>query len=137
MYEMVMGWFWWSVVAIVALRFGYTCVLQLPSAWPNEASVLAHQGVQEGSGTCNFFSNGHYGRVMCMWTGLVANAGAHGPASERQIAHHYRAAGPWHVHGRVQHGPCARWEVRKTVTIRPPSRYIAPGDFVQREISPP
>jgi len=49
MYEKVMRWFWWSVVAIVALRFGCTCVLQLPSVWSKEASVLAHQGVQEGS----------------------------------------------------------------------------------------
>jgi len=49
MYEKVMGWCWWSVVAIVALRFGCTCVLQLPSVWSKEASVLAHQGVQEGS----------------------------------------------------------------------------------------
>ena len=31
MYEQVMGWIWWSVVAIVALRFGRKCVLQLPS----------------------------------------------------------------------------------------------------------
>ena len=32
MYEKVMGWFWWSVVAIVALRFGCTCVLScIPS----------------------------------------------------------------------------------------------------------
>ena len=30
------------------------------------------KGVQEGSGTCNFFSNGYYGQVLCMWTGLVA-----------------------------------------------------------------
>ena len=72
MYEKVMGWFWWSVVAIVALRFGCTCVLQLHSVWSDEASVLAHQGVEEGSGTCNFFSYGYYGKVMCMWTGLVA-----------------------------------------------------------------
>jgi len=46
--------------------------LQLPSVWSDEASVLAQQGVQEGSGTCNFFSNGYYGQVMCTWTGLVA-----------------------------------------------------------------
>jgi len=72
MYEKVMGWCWWSVVAIVALRFGCTCVLQLPSVWSKEASILAHQGVQEGSGTCNFFSNGYYGQVLCMWTGSVA-----------------------------------------------------------------
>jgi len=72
MYEKVMGWFWWSVVAIVALHFGCTCVLQLHSVWSDEASVLAQQGVQEGSGTCNFFPNGYYGQVMCMWTGLVA-----------------------------------------------------------------
>ena len=47
MHEKVMGWFWWSVVAIVALRFGCTCVLQLPSVvvWSKEASVLAHQSV--------------------------------------------------------------------------------------------
>jgi len=40
--------------------------LQLHSVWSDEASVLAHQGVQEGPGTCNFFSNGYYGQVMCM-----------------------------------------------------------------------
>jgi hypothetical protein len=62
----------WSVVAIAALRFGLTCVLQLPSEWSKEASVLAHQGVQEGSGTCNFFSNGYCGQVLCTWTGAVA-----------------------------------------------------------------
>ena len=61
--------------AIVAFRFGYTCVLQLPSVCSKEASVLAHQGVQEGSGACNFFSNGYYGQVLCMWTG-VAGLGA-------------------------------------------------------------
>jgi len=72
MYEKVVRWFWWGVVAIVALRFGCTCVLQLPYIWSDEASVLAHQGVQEGLGTCNFFSNGYYGQVMCIWTGLVA-----------------------------------------------------------------
>jgi len=72
MYEKVMGWFWWSVVAIVALRFGCTCVLQLHSVWSDEASVLAHHGVQEGSGTCNFFSNGYSGQAMYMRTGLVA-----------------------------------------------------------------
>ena len=44
----------------------------LTSGQMRQASVLAHQGVQEGSGTCNFFSNGYYGQVMCMWTGLVA-----------------------------------------------------------------
>ena len=37
-----------------------------------QASVLAHQGVQEGSGTCNFFSNGYYGQVLRMWTGVAA-----------------------------------------------------------------
>jgi len=51
---------------------GYTCVLQLPSIWSKEASVLPHQGVKEGSGTCSFFSNGYYGQAMCMWTDLVA-----------------------------------------------------------------
>jgi len=49
MFEKVMGWFWWSVVAIVAFRFGFTCVLQLPSSVRSkEASVLAYQGVQGG-----------------------------------------------------------------------------------------
>ena len=32
---------------------------------------LAHQGIQEGSGTCNFFSNGYCSQVLCMWTGVV------------------------------------------------------------------
>jgi hypothetical protein len=36
-----------------------------------EASVLAHQGAQEGSGTCNFLSNGYCSQVLCMWTGVV------------------------------------------------------------------
>jgi len=69
MYEKVMGWFWWSVVDIVALRFGCTCVLHLSSVWSKKASVLAHQGVQEGSGACIIFSNDYYGQVLCMWTG--------------------------------------------------------------------
>jgi len=78
MYENVMGWFWWSVVAIVALRFRCTCVLQLPSVWSKEASVSAHQGVQEGPRTCNIFSNGYYGQVLCMWAGVAAlGAGLH------------------------------------------------------------
>ena len=72
MYEKVLGWFLWSVIAVVALRLERTCVLQLPSVWSKEASVLAHQGVQEGSGTCNFFSNGYCGQVLCMWTGVAA-----------------------------------------------------------------
>jgi len=41
--------FWWSLVAIVALRFGCTCVLQLHSVWSDEASVLAHQGCPGGA----------------------------------------------------------------------------------------
>ena len=72
MYEKVLGWFWWSVVPFVSLHFGRTCVLQLPSVWSKEASVLANQGVQEGSGACNFFSNGYCGQVLCMWTGVAA-----------------------------------------------------------------
>ena len=72
MYEKVLRWFWWSVVPIVALHFGRTCVLQLPSVWSKEVSVLANQVVQEGSGACNFFSNGYCGQVLCMWTGVVA-----------------------------------------------------------------
>ena len=66
MYEKVLRWFWWSVVPIVALHFGRTCVLHLPSVWSKEASVLAHQGAQEGSGTCDFFSNGNCGQVLCI-----------------------------------------------------------------------
>jgi len=46
--------------------------LHLPSVWSKEASVLAHQGVQERSGTRNFFSKGYYGQVLCMWTGVAA-----------------------------------------------------------------
>ena len=72
MYEKALGCFWWSLVPIVALHFGRTCVLQLPSVWSKEASVLAYQGVQEGSGACNFFSNGYCGQVLCTWTGAVA-----------------------------------------------------------------
>ena len=57
---------------LLQIVFWCTCVLQLPSVWSKEASVLAHQGVQEGSGTCNFFSNGYCSQVLCMWTGVVA-----------------------------------------------------------------
>ena len=65
-YGKVLGWFWWSGVAVVTVRFECTCLLQLPSKWSKEASVLAHQGAQEGSGACNFFSNGNCGQVLCI-----------------------------------------------------------------------
>jgi len=73
MYEKVIGWFWWSVVAIVALHFGFTCGFA--------AAFRAVRGGEcfgiftrcpGGSGTCNFFSNGYHGQIMCMWTGLAA-----------------------------------------------------------------
>jgi len=51
---------------LLQIVFWCTCVLQLPSMWSKEASVLAHQGAQEGSGTCDFFSNGNCGQVLCI-----------------------------------------------------------------------